>query len=300
MDIRLLKYFLTVANEENITRASEKLHISQPSLSKQLMELEKELGKKLLIRGKRKITLTEEGVFLRKRADEILSLVEKTEQEFESNANDIKGEISIGGTPTEIIIKSATKLREKYPKIKFNFYCGDATDVTERLNHCSLDFAVLLEPVDSTKYKHVSLNEISEWGILMKKSDKLSNKKFITAEDFQGMPIILHKRKGLQEEISKWCGAEIEDLNVVATYNVTQGNPVNLVKNGLGNLVMTRNSLPNNLEKEVCFVPLKPALRVKYALVWNKNPMFSRVAKLFLEEVVNFLKTKYFCAIFKE
>ena len=290
MDIRLLKYFLTVANEENITRASEKLHISQPSLSKQLMELEKELGKKLLIRGKRKITLTEEGVFLRKRADEILSLVEKTEQEFESNANDIKGEISIGGTPTEIIIKSATKLREKYPKIKFNFYCGDATDVTERLNHCSLDFAVLLEPVDSTKYKHVSLNEISEWGILMKKSDKLSNKKFITAEDFQGMPIILHKRKGLQEEISKWCGAEIEDSNVVATYNVTQGNPVNFVKNGLGNLVMTRNSLPNNLEKEVCFVPLKPALRTKYALVWNKNPMFSRVSKLFLEEVVNFLK----------
>lgn len=152
MEVRELRYFLAVAREENITRAAESLHIAQPSLSKQLMELEKKLGKKLLIRGKRKITLTEEGVLLRKRAEEILELVEKTQQEISSDTEDVIGDIYMGGGTPPSVLGAAAKLRERYPDVKFHFYSGDATDVSERLNHGTLDFAVMLQPIDNVKY----------------------------------------------------------------------------------------------------------------------------------------------------
>lgn len=153
MDIRVLKYFLAVAREENITRAAESLHIAQPSLSKQMMELEQELGKQLLIRGKRKITLTEEGILLRKRAEDILSLVEKTERELSSDSTNISGEVAIGGTLPPTLLRSAAALQSHYPDISFQFYSGDATDVTERLDHGNLDFAILLQPIDISKYE---------------------------------------------------------------------------------------------------------------------------------------------------
>ena len=169
MEFRELRYFLAVAREENITRAAESLHITQPSLSKQLMELEKKLGKKLLIRGKKKITLTEEGVILRKRAEEIIELVEKTEQEISCDLEEVMGDIYIGGSISESVLAVAAELMNTYPGILFHFYSGDAVDVAERLNHGSLDFAVMLEPIDNIKYNFASLPERSEWGILMKK-----------------------------------------------------------------------------------------------------------------------------------
>ena len=146
MDIRVLKYFLAVAREENITRAAESLHIAQPSLSKQMMELEAELGKPLLIRGKRKIGLTEEGMLLRKRAEDIIALLEKTEQEISADSGEIKGEIAIGGSVPPLLLQAAASLHSRYPGIQFQFYVGDATDVTERLDHGNLDFAILLAP----------------------------------------------------------------------------------------------------------------------------------------------------------
>ena len=190
MEVRELRYFLAVAREENITRAAESLHIAQPSLSKQLMELEKKLGKKLLIRGKRKITLTEEGVLLRKRAEEILELVEKTQQEISSDTEDVIGDIYMGGGTPPSVLGAAAKLRERYPDVKFHFYSGDATDVSERLNHGTLDFAVMLQPIDNVKYDFFSLKEISQWGILAKKDDPFSSGKVITKEDIRTMPLI--------------------------------------------------------------------------------------------------------------
>ena len=169
MEVRELRYFLAVAREENITRAAESLHIAQPSLSKQLMELERKLGKQLLIRGKRKITLTEEGVLLRKRAEEIIELVEKTEQEISYDLEEVVGEIHIGGSTSKSILSTAAQLRKEHPGIRYQFYSGDATDVSERLNHGSLDFAVMLQPIDSIKYEFLSLPDGSEWGILMTK-----------------------------------------------------------------------------------------------------------------------------------
>ena len=169
MDIRVLKYFLAVAQEENITRAAESLHIAQPSLSKQMMELEQSLGKKLLVRGKRKITLTEEGIFLRKRAEDIVSLVEKTRQEISSDFTDITGEIVIGGNAPPTLLRAVSSMQKQYPNVVFQFYSEDASDVTERLEHGNLDFASLLQPIDTVKYEYLPLPDTSIWGVLMKK-----------------------------------------------------------------------------------------------------------------------------------
>ena len=165
MDIRLLRYFLAVAREENITKAAESLHISQPSLSKQIMELEQEIGKKLLIRGKRQVTLTDDGVLLRRRADEIVKLLEKTERELSADNVQLSGEVMIGGNPTQNILTAAAKLRAAYPDVRFQFYSSDAIDVLEKLEHGSLDFAIFLEPIDTMKYEYISLNEASRWGL---------------------------------------------------------------------------------------------------------------------------------------
>ena len=196
MDIRVLRYFLTVAREENITRAAESLHITQPSLSKQLMELEQELGKQLLVRGKRKLTLTDDGVLLRKRAEEIVALLEKTEQELSADTA-LGGKISIGGLPGKRVLQAAAELRAEHPDVSFDFYSGDACEIIERLDHGSLDFAVLLEPVDGVKYDYVSLGERARWGLIMPDNCELAMKPAIKREDLCNVPLILHKRVDL-------------------------------------------------------------------------------------------------------
>lgn len=283
MEIRLLRYFLAVAREENITRAAESLHISQPSLSKQLMELEQEVGKQLLIRGKRKITLTEDGVLLRKRADEILTLMEKTERELNADATQISGEISIGGYPTASVLKTASTLRQKYPNIQFQFYSNDATDVTERIDHGSLDFAVLLEPVDTTKYEYLSLPDSGCWGLLLPKSCALAENTVITKEDILDIPLILHQRIGLQQEFAHWAQTELEHLHIAATYNVVNGDPSPFVQSGLGYLLTTDNHLPKQLDAGLCFRPLFPVLKFRHVLVWKRYAVFSKAAETFLQ-----------------
>ena len=281
MEIRELRYFLAVAREENITRAAERLHIAQPSLSKQLMELEKKLGKQLLIRGKRKITLTEEGILLRKRAEEIVELVEKTEHEIRYDPEETLGDIYIGGSISESVLSVAAELRKKYSGIRFHFYSGDAMDVAERLDHGSLDFAVMLEPVDNTKYDFLSLADGSEWGILMKKEDPLAGKKCITKEDIKKLPLIMHQRIGLQNEIAHWAETDVEKLNIAATYNVVHGSPVPYVRQGLGYFLTIRELLASTLAPEVCFLPLEPKIPTQLALVWKKHAVFSNAANVF-------------------
>ena len=283
MEIRELRYFLAVAREGNITRAAESLHIAQPSLSKQLMELEKKLGKQLLVRGKRKITLTEEGVLLRKRAEEIVELVEKTEHEISYDPEETMGDIYIGGSSSESVLSAAAELRRNYPGIRFHFYSGDAMDVAERLDHGSLDFAVMLEPVDNIKYDFLSLPDRSEWGILMKKNDPLADKNCITEDDIKKMPLIMHQRIGLQNEIAHWAGTDLESLTIAATYNVVHGSPVCFVRQGLGYFLTTRDLLAPTLDPEVCFLPLEPKLPTQLALVWKKYAVFSNAARVFYE-----------------
>lgn len=291
MEIRELRYFLAVAREENITRAAESLHIAQPSLSKQLMELERELGKQLLIRGKRKITLTEEGVLLRKRAEEIVELVDKTEQQIRYDQEEIMGDIYIGGT-SEYMLCVAAKLRAGYPGIRYHFYSGDAVDISERLNHGSLDFAVMLEPIDNVAYDFLSLPDRSEWGILMKKDDMLADNKSVSCKDLRQIPLIMHRRSGLQNEIAHWADTSVENLHIVATYNVVHGSPVPFVQQGLGYFLTTRDMLAPVLDPGVSFLPLEPTLPTQVALVWKKHAMLSKAAVTFLETMKQNLALK--------
>ena len=285
MDIRVLKYFLAVAREENITRAAESLHIAQPSLSKQMMELEQELGKQLLIRRKRKITLTEEGILLRKRAEDIVALVEKTEQEISSDFANVSGEISIGGSIPHTLMTAASTIRSKYPDVSFQFYSGDAIDVTERLDHGNIDFAVLLQPIDNTKYEYIALPDHSIWGVLMKNESPFAYLDVIRPDDLLQMPLILHRRAGLQQDIADWAGTDIEHLHITATYNIVHGSPATFVQNDIGYFLTTQDQLSPEPYSRVTFRPLEPKLEVKYNLVWKRRNVFSRAASLFLENV---------------
>lgn len=283
MELRTLQYFLAVTKEENITRAAQSLHISQPYLSKQLMDLEMELGKQLLIRGKRKITLTEDGILLRKRAEEIISLVEKTESDLTFNTNQISGEITIGGNSTNTVLEAATKLRQHHKGVHFQFYSSDATDVQERLEHGSIDFAILLQPVDITEYNVLNLPETSYWGLFMKSDDSLAKKETIKKEDIQNIPLIFHRRAGLQNLITDWAKTDINNLNIAATYNVINGSCTKFLNTNLGYFLTTRDLLENKLEPDYCFKPLDPPLTIQYALVWKRSASLSKPAQAFLE-----------------
>lgn len=285
MDIRVLKYFLAVAREQNITRAAESLHIAQPSLSKQMMELEKELGKQLLVRGKRKVTLTEEGVLLRKRAEDIVALVEKTEREISSDSKEVSGEVVIGGNITKTLLQAASSLQKQYPDISFQFYSGDAIDITERLDHGNLDFAILLQPIDTSKYEYFTLPETSIWGVLMKKESEFANLSVIKKEHLLQMPLILHRRIGLQQNIADWAYTDLKNLHITATYNVVQGNPDFFVKNDMGYFLTTRDMLSTELDSHIVFRPLEPKLEVQYNLVWKRGNIFSNAARMFLEKI---------------
>ena len=286
MDIRVLRYFLTVAREENITRAAESLHITQPSLSKQLMELEQELGKQLLVRGKRKLTLTDDGVLLRKRAEEIVALLEKTEQELSADTA-LGGKISIGGLPGKRVLQAAAELRAEHPDVSFDFYSGDACEIIERLDHGSLDFAVLLEPVDAVKYDYVSLGERARWGLIMPDNCELAMKPAIKREDLCSVPLILHKRVGLQRTIEHWAQTDLDHMNVAATYNVLNGDPAALVRSGLGYVLITDDHLPGQLGSGLCFRRLEPPLESSHALIRKRHAVLTKPAEAFLEKVKN-------------
>ena len=285
MELRTLQAFLAVTKEENITRAAESLHISQPYLSKQLMELENELGKKLLIRGKRKISLTEDGIILRKRAEEILALVEKTETDLSSSTPQIGGEITIGGNPTMTVLNAASHLRIHYPDVHFQFYSSDAIDVLERLEHGSLDFAIFLEPIDITEYDYISLPESSRWGLLMPSDCEFAKKDYIDKKDLLKIPLIFHRRTGLQQLISHWADTDIESFNIAATYNVVNGSPTKFIKSGLGFYLTTEDLLPAVLEPDICFRPLNPPLEIHYALIRKRTAFQSKAAEIFLQEL---------------
>lgn len=285
MDIRVLKYFLAVAREENITRAAESLHISQPSLSRQLMELEQETGKQLLVRGRRKVTLTEDGVLLRKRADEIVKLLEKTEQELSADSSQVSGEVAIGGNPTNTILKAASLFRADNPEVRFRFYSSDATDVMEQLEHGSLDLAIFLEPIDNVKFEYISLPDTGRWGLLMPCGCDLAKKDHVTNADILSVPLIFHRRAGLQRIISRWAETDIENFSIAATYNVVSGSPERFVKSGFGYYLTVDDQLPDHLGDNVCFRPLYPELKVSYALVWKRTAVLSKAPRAFVDMI---------------
>lgn len=290
MELRLLRYFLAASHEGTITRAAQTLHIAQPSLSKQLMELENALGKKLFVRSNKKLTLTEEGLLLQKRAEEILSLCEKTEQEIMQDNAFISGEISIGGSTSPTVINAIARLQTKYPNIRFNITNGSADKISEYIRHGSLDFAVLFEPIDITIYNRLSLNEESEWGLLMDKNSPLAAKSVITPEDVTNIPIIMHRRLTLQRTILEWYGVKSQPMNIAGIYDILFGMPLFMIKNNLGYAFTTKNQI-EPISNSLCFRPLCPAIKTQQSLVWKRHTVFSKAAQKFIEEIHNFNNT---------
>jgi len=291
MELRVLRYFLTVAREESISDAAEFLHITQPTLSRQLMDLEEELGKQLLIRGKRnrKIMLTEDGMRLRKRAEEIVALADKTEAEFLAGDEAVSGDVYIGCGESDamrIIAKTAVKLRQDYPDIHFHLYSGNAEDVSERMEKGLLDFGIFITSANIDKYDYLKLPAYDTWGLIMRKSDQLAAKDFITPQDLQGLPLIMSRQALVQEDISRWGKKQIQNLNVVATYNLVY-NAAIMTREGFG-YTLTLDKLANTgSDSDLCFRPLKPELRINLNLVWKKYQIFSKASQKFLEYLKN-------------
>lgn len=291
MELRVLRYFLAVAREESISDAAEFLHITQPTLSRQLMDLEEEVGKQLLIRGKRnrKIMLTEDGMRLRKRAEEIVTLADKTEAEFLAADEAVSGDVYIGCGESDamrIIAKTAVKLRQDYPDIHFHLYSGNAEDVSERMEKGLLDFGIFITSSNIDKYDYLKLPAYDTWGLIMRKSDKLAAKDFITPQDLQGLPLIMSRQALVQEDISRWGKKQIQNLNVVATYNLVY-NAAIMTREGFG-YTLTLDKLANTgSDSDLCFRPLKPELRINLNLVWKKYQIFSKASQKFLEYLKN-------------
>lgn len=286
MDIRTLRYFLAVAREENISNAAASLNMTQPPLSRAMLELEEEIGKKLFIRGKRKIILTEDGLLLRKRANEIIDLVEKTEAELSSSEKEmIAGDIYIGGGETDamhLIADAATKLQKKYPAIRYHIFSGNADDVAERLEKGLLDFGVIVGAADIKKYDYIRLPATDRWGVLMRKDSALATKKEIHPEDLWELPLLTSRQSLVNNEISGWLKKDFEQLNIVATYNLLY-NATLMVKSGLGFALCLDNLANTSAESPLCFRPLAPKLEINLNIVWKKYQFFSKAAEKFLQ-----------------
>ncbi len=291
MELRVLRYFLAVAREGSITGAARLLHVTQPTLSRQIQDLEDELGQTLLIRSNHNAALTPEGMLLRKRAEEIMELVGKTESEFSSMGEAVSGDVSIGGGETEAMRGIAgiiRELREEYPGIRYHLYSGNAEDVTERLDQGRLDFGILIQPVDLAKYNYINLSAKDVWGVVMRKDSPLAEKKSITRGDLLKLPLlcsrqVLRRTSGGNEYL-EWFGEESDRLNIVATYNLIY-NAALMVSEGVGYAVTLDRLVNVTGGGELCFRPLEPKLESGLNIVWKKYQVFSAAAELFLERI---------------
>lgn len=288
MELRVLNYFLAIAREQSIVRAAETLHLSQPTLSTQIKGLEEELGKQLLIRGtkgSRKITLTEEGMILRKRAEEILDLVRKTENEITMSDDVIMGDVYIGTGETDgvrVIAKAAQTLRGQYPGIHYHISSGNAAYVSEYLDKGLIDFGVVFGNVDLTKYNALETHYSETWGVLMREDSVLADRETISPDDLKDKPLILSQQESQEGSFAQWIGRETSDLNIIATYNLLY-NASLLVDEGLGYAIGYGNIINTSGNSRLCFRPLKPKLENKMSILWKKYQIFSKPAEKFLE-----------------
>lgn len=296
MEIRVLRYFLAIAREGSITNAANYLHVTQPTLSRQIKELEEELKQKLFIRGSHNMTLTKEGLIFRKRAEEIISMVDKTEEEFKSMDNAISGDIYIGSGETDairLIADMIAELRKDYPNIHYHLYSGNASDVTERLDRGLLDFGILIHPADISKYDTLHMPAQDIWGVIVPKDDPLSQKEFFTKEDLLELPLICSRQaisdKISGNEFSQWFGSDFDKLSIITTFNLVY-NAAIMVEAGVGYAITIDKIANTTASGSLCFRPLKPELHSGLDIIWKKYQVFSPAAELFLEKLMEHFK----------
>ncbi|MED4619570.1 LysR family transcriptional regulator [Priestia megaterium] len=291
MEIRVLRYFLAVAREGNITRAADVLLVTQPTLSRQLKDLEQELGKKLFIRSSHSVFLTDEGMLLRNRAEEIVNMVDKLEAEFSSMEETIGGDVYIGGGETEAmkhIARVAKDVQVRYPNIRYHLYSGNEEDITERLDKGLLDFGILIQPADISKYNYLNMPAKDVWGVVMRKDSPLALKESIQAGDLLNVPLIC-SRQAMKQTFSKnefadWFGEDFHKLNIVTTYNLAY-NAAIMVEEGIGYAITLDKIVNTSTASNLCFRPLQPRLESGLNIVWKKHHVLSAAANAFLKEL---------------
>lgn len=286
MELRVLEYYLMVAREENITRAAKMLHITQPTLSRQLAQLEEELGVKLFHRGKHSITLTEDGLLLKRRAQELLELAEKTQRELTHDAKNLSGTISIGSGETKsmhLLAELISGFRDKYPKVDFDLYSATADDIKERIERGLIDIGLLMEPVDVGKYQFLRVSEKIPWGVLVRKDSGLAGKKSVKAADLLGVPVILARRDSVKNELANWFGEYFDRLEIAATYNLLY-NAAILAEHMDGAVLCMENDYSF---ENLTFVQIEPGLETGSVLVWKRNQFLSPVTVEFIEYIRN-------------
>ena len=287
MEIRVLRYFLAVAREQSISAAAEALHISQPTLSRQLMDMEEDLGKQLFIRGNRRITLTDNGMLLRQRAEEIIDLIDKTEAELIADDDSVSGDIYIGAGETEVmrsIAKIAKEIQNDYPDIHYHLFSGNAESVMERLDKGLLDFGLLLDANDASKYDYIELPSSDRFGILMRKDSSFATLDSISFDDLKKLPLIISSQPHYDKSTEKQMNKILSSLNVIATYNLIY-NASLFVEEGLGYALCLDNLIRISDDSPLCFIPLKLQHVIRAYVVWKKNQVFSKAADIFFKRL---------------
>lgn len=288
MEIRVLRYFLAVAQEGSVTRAARALHLTQPTLSRQIRELEEELGQTLFSRGGRELSLTREGLLLRQRAEEIVGLAEITEKEFRSlGEKTVSGDLSLGCGESKALsfVTDALKvLQDEHPLIIPHFFSGNGEIVMDRLDKGLLDFAVLMGAENPERYSSLPLPNHDTWGLLMDKDDPMAQKKAITAEDLLDIPLILSSQSLSRDELSGWLGFPMSRLHIAATYTLLFNGSL-MVRSGLGYALCFDHIAPSGKDSPFAFRPLSPLLTSPLSLVWKKHQILSAPAEAFLAKI---------------
>ncbi len=289
MELRVLQYFLAIAREESITKAAEFLHITQPTLSRQIKELEEELGHRLFVRGSRKITLTDEGLLLRKRAEEITALLDKTESEIISAGDSVSGDVFIGCGETEkmsFLIRAAKNMRAAFPEVNLHLFSGHEEAVAERLDKGLIDFALFIGQVNLEKYNYLVLPQEDVWGLVVRRDNPIAAKESVRPEDLEGVPLICSRQMLDNNEMSGWLGRDFRELEIAATYNLVF-NAALMAEEGIGAVLTIDGLVGQRGGGTLCFRPLEPRVTAGLVLAWKKYQMFSRAADKFLEYVQN-------------
>lgn len=293
MELRTLRYFLAAAQEENITRAADILYVTQPTLSRQMMDLEKELGTTLMLRGKNGLTLTEDGIFFRQRAEEIVELADRLEQAFAEKNTEVSGVISIGATEavgSRLFAKLIKQFSEKYPLVQFNLYNEMADYIKDRMDKGLIDVGLLLEPVDTSKYDFVRLSQKETWGVLLRDDHPLAGRDSISPDEITEYPLILPIRERVRAEILNWLKREEKDLHIPLSYTLLS-NAVLLVEEGLGCAFCLDGALAIHSSPRLRFIPIYPEHTTRSVLVWKKNYLFAPATSLFIQEI-NMLRAR--------
>ena len=287
MELRTLRYFLAAAQEANMTRAADILHVTQPTLSRQIMDLEKELGTTLLLRGKNGLSLTDDGIFFRQRAEEIVELADRLERSFAERNAEVSGVISIGAVEaigSRLFAKLIKRFSEKYPLVRFDLYNEVVDSLKERMDKGLIDVGLLLEPVDTSKYDYIRLSQKETWGVLMRDDHPLAQRESIRPEEVIRYPLFLPLRTRARTEILHWLNCEEKDLCIPLSYTLLS-NAVLLVEEGLGCAFCLDGALAIHSSPHLRFIPIRPEHTTRSVLVWKKNHLFSPATSLFIQEI---------------